>query len=275
MPRAIKQIVFGAGFLVIIGFISFGIYQLWKVEPTCSDQIQNQGEEGVDCGFVCTNTCLDTMSPIDIQSGYLFKMVENDLEKDYDVLFKIRNPNSGFGASEIEYEVNLFDAKNSLFLRKRGFSYILPGQTKYIYEPMIRTEVPARRVELKIISVSWQRLRGLGEEVQFAVRSKDYAANGKPGVFSHASGTIYNNSNLDFDRVDLVVVLFKEDIPVRANKTDLRTFLAGTDRYFEVDWTQSFEAIPDRVDVEANTNVFESFNFINRYGTEEKFQRRY
>jgi hypothetical protein len=210
-----------------------------------------------------------------VQNSYLFKVIENEQDKDYDVLFKIHNANTGFGAPKLEYEINLFDAQNSLFLRKRGFSYILPGQTKFIFEPMIQTEVSARRVELKIVSVNWQRLRGLGEEVGFITRAKEYLTNGKPGIFSYVRGTIFNDSNFDFDRVDLIVVLLKGNVPVRANKTDLRTFLSNTDRYFEVDWVNAFGAVPDRVDIEAHTNVFESYNFIKRYGTEEKFQRRY
>lgn len=277
MPRILKQIVFGSGFLVVLGFIIFGVYQLWQTEPTCADQIQNQGEEGTDCGLVCGNTCLELLAPLEVKNEYLFKIAEGGTDKDYDVLFKIRNPNSRFGASQIAYEVQLFDSQNRLILRKRGFAYIGPGQTKFIFEPTIRTVLPARRAELKIISVDWGRLQGGlgGEEVKFTIRNKEYLSNDKPGVFSHVRGTVFNASNFDFDRVDLVVILFKGEVPLGANRTDLRTFLAQTERYFEVDWIDNFGVVPDRVDIEAGTNIFESYNFIRRYGTPEKFQQFY
>lgn len=276
MPRILKQIVFGSGFLVVFGFLAFGVYYFQQTVPTCSDLIQNQGEEGADCGFVCGNTCLASLASIEIKNEYLFKIAESGQHNDYDVLFKVRNPNTRFGASRIEYEVDLFDSQNELFLRKRGFSYIMPGQTKFIFEPAIRTAIPAKRVELKIIGMDWERLQGVsGEEVNFPVRSKDYLANGKPGIFSHVRGTIFNASNFDFSQVDIIVLLFRGEVPVRANRTDLRTFLAQTERYFEVDWISDFGLVPDRVDVEVSTNVFESYNFIQRYGTPEKFQQLY
>lgn len=276
MPRILKQIVFGSGFLVIFGFLVLGVYYFQQIDPTCSDQIKNQGEEGLDCGFVCGNTCLESLAPIEVKNAYLFKIAESGRNNDYDVLFKIRNPNTRFGASQVEYEVDLFDSQNLLFLRKRGFSYIMPGQTKFIFEPAIQTSLLVKRVELKIIKVGWERLQGVsGEEVSFTLRNKDYLANSKPGVFSHVRGTIFNASNFDFNRVDIIVLLFKGETLIRANRTDLRTFLAQTERYFEVDWISDFGLIPDRVDVEVSTNVFESYNFIQRYGIPEKFQQPY
>lgn len=276
MSRLLKQLIFGIGFLVVLGFIGFGLYTFFQTDPTCFDQIQNQGEEGIDCGFVCGNTCLEALAPVEVQNSYLFKVSETELGNDYDALFKIYNPNTRFGASQLSYEINLFDAKNALFLRKRNFSYILPGQTKYIFEPTILTATPARRAELRIISVDWERLRGgLGQDVQFMVRAKEYVENAKPGVSSHVRGTVFNASDFDFDRVDLVVLLFKGEVPVRANRTDINTFLSQTERYFETDWTSPFGPVPDRVEVEADTNVFKSSNFIRRYGTQEKFQRLY
>ena len=277
MPRILKQLVFGSGFLVVFGFIAFGAYYLWQAEATCSDQIKNQGEEGVDCGFVCGNTCQESILPLEVKNEYIFKIIEDEKNNDYDVLFKIHNPNVRFGAPQIEYEVDLFDSQNDLFLRKRGFSYIMPGQTKFIFEPTIRTAKSAKRAELKIIRIDWERLQGVSddEEIRFEVRSKDYLANDKPGVFSHVRGAIFNASNFDFSLVDVVVVLFKGETPIRANRTDLRTFLSQTERYFEVDWISDFGTAPDRVDVEVGTNVFESYNFIRRYGTPEKFQQLY
>lgn len=278
MPRLVKQFIFGAGYLVIFGFIAFGIYALTRVDPTCLDGIQNQGEEGADCGFVCGNTCLASLAPIEVRESYLFKITEDKATgNDYDVLFKIYDPNPRFGVSRLEYEVNLFDAENELFLRKRGFTYVLPGQTKFVFEPAIRTaDRQARRAELKIVSVIWERLRGgLGEDINFVIRSKQYVENGKPGVFSHVNGTVFNSSDFDFDRVDLAIILFKENRPIRANRTNLNTFLSGTERYFESDWIHPFGPAPDRVEIEATTNVFESYNFIRKYGTPERFQRLY
>ena len=52
-----KQFFYGIIYLVIFGLIGAGIYfALTSKEATCFDGIQNQNEEGVDCGGSC-NTC--------------------------------------------------------------------------------------------------------------------------------------------------------------------------------------------------------------------------
>lgn len=276
MSRVVKQIVIGVGFLVVFGFIGFGIYQLKVKEPTCADGIQNQGEEGIDCGFVCNNTCLDKLGPLEVLKTNILKVADGQDQKDYDVLLYLYNPNTGYGSSNIEYEISLFDADNAILLRKRNFGYILPGQTKYIYEPLLKTKREAKRAELKVTRVEWEKLRGIsGESVNFMVKGKEFFYDQKPGVFGFVRSSVYNSSNFDFDRVDIVVMLYKTGNLIGANRTDLRTFASKTERTFEVDWPASLSAIPDRIDLEINTNVFNSANFIKNYGTQEKFQQLY
>lgn len=275
MPRILKQVIYGIGFLVILGFIAFGVYIWLQVVPSCHDKIQNQGEEGVDCGLICGNTCPEAIVPLEVKSAVLFKVAESQGSKDFDVLAEIYNPNARFGASQVEYEVKLFDVNNSLFLRKRSISYILPQQKKFIYEPLIRTPVEAKRTELRIVRVEWERLRGLGGAAKFEIRGQQYLTDGKPGVFSRVNGTVFNASDFDFDRVDVVIVALGNGLPIQANRTDLRTFVSRSERFFEADWLNQFSPIPDQIVVEVYTNVFESSNFIRRYGTQEKFQQLY
>ena len=71
MPRILKQLVFGSGFLVVFGFIAFGAYYLWQAEATCSDQIKNQGEDAVDCGGPCIKRCPFTPIPRTINKKVL------------------------------------------------------------------------------------------------------------------------------------------------------------------------------------------------------------
>jgi len=47
--RLVKQLIYGFVFAAFLFFIGFSAYNSWfKPAPTCSDGIQNQGEEGVD-----------------------------------------------------------------------------------------------------------------------------------------------------------------------------------------------------------------------------------
>ena len=58
-------------------------------------------------------------------------------------------------------------------------------------------------------------------------------------------------------------------------KTDIRTFVAKSERGFNVAWPFALSRNVARQDVEASTNLFENSNFIKSYGSPEKFQKFY
>lgn len=273
MDRFFKQLLFAIIFLAILGAVGFGVYKLAKEEPTCFDKIQNQTEEGVDCGAVCGNICLSSLKPVEVKSSYLLKIKEEGGWLDHDALFRVYNPNTQFGSSRVEYELAILDNQGISLLNKIGWFYILPGQTKYIYEPLLKTKSPGQRAELRITKIDWQKLTGVfSEDAKFVARSKDYFTGDQPGIFSRVSGTIFNVSDFDVDRVEVVAVLFKDGQPIGAGRTTLTTFQAKTDRFYEITWVAPVP-VPDRVEVEAQTNVFANSNFLRKYGTPEKFQQ--
>lgn len=282
MTRSGKQVVFGLIFVVAATLLVFGIYRWSEPVPTCFDKIQNQQEEGVDCGKVCGNTCLQSLQPIRVLSSNLFKVSELNGQIDYDALFRVYNPNTHFGSANVEYSLRILNLNGdtiSSILSKTGSFYILPGQTKYVYEPLLevaKTSAGKDTVTLEITKIDWQKLEGVfDEDVKLVIRSKEFFADGKPGISARVTGTVFNSSDFDINRVDVIVALFKNNALIAANRTDIRTLIAGSDRFFEVDWFSPVSETPDRVDVEANTNVFQDSNFIRRYGTQEKFQQLY
>src|SRR3989344_1402709 len=275
MLRILKQFVFGIFFVAVFGGVGFWIYHTVTYhEPTCFDKIQNQGEEDVDCGLICGNVCLSLLKPLEVRESYLFK-IKDEVGglADYDGLFQVTNLNTKFGAEAVNYELSIVDSVGASLLKKTGQFYILPGQTKYIYEPTLRTRSSAVRAELKITTPVWQELTGIfREDVGFTVKSKDYIVNDRPGIFSRVNGIMFNASDFDFDRVNVVVVLFKDGQPVGAGSTILTTFPAKSDRFYEITWVNPLPT-PDRVEIEANTNVFENSNFLRKYGIPERFQQ--
>ncbi len=276
MSRGLKQLIFGLIFVVVFGAVGFWVYKSFQPTLTCFDKIQNQGEEGVDCGKVCGNTCLESLLPIKVLDSRLFKIRDINGKMDYDALFRVSNPNTQFGSGNTEYELKVLDSQGNTLVSKNDSFYILPGQTKYIYEPLLKTSGPASSVELKITKVDWQKLQGIfSQQVKLVVRSKDYFLNNKPGVFSRVTGDVFNSSDFDLDKVDVVVVIFKNNTPIGVNRTDTRTLATQSDRFFEVDWVSPISETPDRIDVEATTNIFENSNFLRKYGIPEKFQQLY
>lgn len=268
--RLQKQVFIAFIFIIIFGAIGLGIYNSFQVKPTCFDNIQNEKEEGVDCGLLaCGKTCEPSIMPITVSLIKLFRVANGD----YDFIAQVSNPNFNYGAPEISYNLILLDQNNSEVSRQNGQFYILPGQTKYIVTISLKSPTDLSSAKLEIKSAKWEKIDLPDGGVTFALQAKDF----KQGTNrSDLSGILFNNSNFDFDRVEVSAILFDDSGNVLGvNETDIRTFLSKSRRGFSVFWPFPINGQVTRTDIEASTNLFKNSNFIKSYGTQEKFQKFY
>ncbi len=260
--RLQKQLVIGLVFILILGGIGYGIYSGLASKVSCIDGIQNGKEEGLDCGILaCGKTCEPAIMPIQIISSQLFKTGQGD----YDFVAQIYNPNTFYGASRVEYSVDPFNY--------RGFTYVLPGQTKWLVLTALQSSTEVGELNLIINNAQWEKLDMPDNTISFVLKRKDYFQVQKG---SELDGVLYNDSNYDFDKIDVAVILFDDTGSiVGVNKTDIRTFVSKSERGFNVVWPFVLSGNVMRQDVEASTNLFENSNFIKSYGSQEKFQKFY
>lgn len=248
MPRLLKQIIIVAIFFIIIGSIVYFSFIKNSIEPSPTPSVFIQ--------------------PLEIISQNILRVADLD----YDFLIKIKNPNLDFGATNISYEVSIFGKDGNLIDVKRGSINLLPGQTRYEIISSIKYNQEISNIVFKTTNADWQKLKDYIPESLFLVKNQEYLELGQE--YPKLRGTLFNNSNFDFDRVDVYIVLFGENNRVLAvNKTDIRTFLARTDRFFEVRWLKLFKDEVRQVQIEAYTDVFRNENFIKEYGTQENFQK--
>lgn len=267
--RLIRRIIIAGVFLAVFALTGFGIKKAVTPAPNCMDGIMNGEEEGIDCGlFACGIYCEPDLDPPQVVSTKLISADKND----YDFVAEIKNPHQQFGASEVEYELVLFNGDNMEIDKEEGVFYILPGQTKYLILTHITTQKNIGRTDFNIKSATWQRIDSL-EGLNFVVRNNKYTdLGGSNGSVLDAS--ILNDSDFDFDMVyiDVVLVDSKGDI-IAVNKSDIRTFLARTERSFRVVWPFKINGSVNRIDIFPSTNLFENSNFIKAHGSSvEKFQ---
>ena len=251
MPRLLKQTIIAAIFLAAAGSLVYFSF------------IKDDSAALPDPAA--------SVQPLLILSKQILKV--GDL--DYDFVAEIKNPNLDFGAAEIYYELSFFDYSNGLVASRTGMTYLLPGQTRHEIVSPIRTAQEIGSVELKINNVVWEKLDDFVPQNLFLVKGKSYLPLSAGGGSSKLTATLFNNSSFDFDRVDIFAVLLnqKEEI-LAVGRTDIRTMLAKTDRFFEIKWMSSpDEAV--RAEVYPYTDVFKNENFIKEHGTQEKFQRFY
>lgn len=270
VDRLFKQIVIGVIYITLFAGIGYGVKRLLVVEPTCFDRIQNQGEERADCGVVCGNLCDPVTMPLEVESVQLFPAGKGLV----DVLVLLTNPNGVYGSGKISYELIFKDAQG-LELKDNKYSgqfYIMPAQRRYLVISSLPVSADAETASIDIKDVAWVKVN-IAEmpQIDFVLRREEYKDLGTVGAVFE--GVIQNNSDFDFAKIDISIILLDESgQPIAVNSTDVRTLLSREERYFKVQWSVPVPDSASRI-VDSATNAFLNENFIKKYGSSEKFQQ--
>jgi len=262
MQRHLKQITIALVYLLLLLVVVGVIYLIVRPSlPACDDGIQNQGEVDIDCGGPCSSCPWQLREDLEIIFNKAIKTKDNYV----DLVARIKNLNSGWGAELFSYSFDLYDSENNLIISHEGASYILPLETRYIIEQRVLAREEISNVEFKITDINWQELVDY-EGIELLIRNLEFKQSEDSGQLI---ATLENNSSYDLDKIDVYAVLFdKESKVLGAGKLELRTVLSKERRYFEINWFFPIKGEVKEVDVVAKTNVFLDENFMRRYGKE-------
>ncbi len=183
--RLSKQLAYGSFYgAVMLGVLIFVYFSFIRSGPSCMNNRMDAGEEGVDCGGICSTTCLPgSLRTIEVVDNVkLFRSNPRTLE----VLAKIQNANSEFAAPSFTYTLEVRDADGTLVDTITGQSFIYAADVKYL--AFIKngiTYTPAY-VDLTVQSPTWVKaekyqrptLSGIQDQI-FDVTSSTIAVSGK------------------------------------------------------------------------------------------------
>jgi len=205
--------------------------------PSCTDGVQNQGEEGVDCGGACTRLCVQpNVSTLWSRSVAVAPGV-------YHAVALIKNPDTS-AAGTFPYTVSLFDAENILVATREGSFTILPGEIAPLFEANIITgeRVPVRTF-VDIGPGVFDRM----ERVSPPVRSLSFNVNEKTGV---VTATVENQTLFPIDDVVVTALLYDSTgLLVRASETLVERLEARERRTLVFTWQEPFEKKPAEIDI--------------------------
>lgn len=265
MDRTIKQLIIGTIFLVLIGVVGFGIYRIFFPAPTCSDGIQNQTEEGVDCGAICGKLCAPAVQTLQLQ---LTQAVSLGMDK-YDIVVQVRNPNGIYGSSRVPYTISVQPADGSAVQQFSGTFYIMPGQSRFLIEPSVHASGGMPTIQFQLGEPTWGQVDEKPLEVTFPIKRESY----KIGTSHDYEAIVLNDSNYDFQTVDIAVVVSDTvGTVVAVNRTNVNTMSAHEERYFKVSWPSPVPSNTANIRVEATTDLFANDNFLKTHGVHEPFQ---
>jgi len=269
--RVFKQIMIIIGYLVFFGVVCFGVYYVFiRVTPTCSDGKQNQDETGIDCGGACAKQCELPLNAKDIVTSEVAFVLGG--QNSYDVLAKIYNPNDIAGASRFAYTLTLRDAAGTIIAEKSGTSFILPQETKYLFEFHLATGARPVQATMEISQVVWERFQGYAERPQVTVVQQAYDRIQSGPGFGVATGLVVNDSPYDFRSLLVKVVL--RDVsgrPLAINSTEMLTMLSKEQRDFRLVWPTVFPGEVKSFEMFVDADVYHAGNFIKQSSSTTPF----
>jgi hypothetical protein len=263
--RIIKRIIIISVYVIIFVLLATAVYYLFRTKPTCTDKIQNQGEEGIDCGGPCAKC-----EPIpDIENIKIIQkaVIPASFGK-YDALVKINNPNVQFGVASFGYSFDFSDENGTIVAKKEGLGFILPAETKNILAFNIELAKAPVNFEFRIKSFEWQKFLEY-EEPDITVYGKEFSFISDGSGFAQLKAKIQNKSGYDFRKITTkAVVKNKDGIPVAVNRTDNNDIKVNEEREVIFRWSSPFSQDIDAqdIEIEPEVDVFSSDNFMKKYG---------
>lgn len=272
LSRGPKRFVIASAYSLIIVLLAVGVYYaFFKAPETCSDNRQNQDEQGTDCGGVCQAVCKEVVVGTDLQIAEV-AFVEGG-NGQYDVLGKVYNPNDEIGAASFTYIAELKDGSGNVLAMRSGKSYILPQENKYILELNLAAQSSPVTVSIRISEVEWAKFSGYQEKPAINIYQKRYGPISSGAGFGEAYGLLSNESSYDFRSIIVRVILRDGDgKPLAFNTTEMRTVRSREERDFRLVWPSAFPGTVEKVEMEVDADVYHSDNFMRQYLPGGKFQ---
>lgn len=257
----IKQIFIAFVFILIISLIIFLIYYLiGRPRPSCFDGIQNQNEEGIDCGGIC-NSC-EKVHPKEINVLWIKSI---DVSNDFcNIVAKIKNNNQNYGSGNVSYTFKVYNSNGNLIGEQTGVTFILPNETKYIIQLKVNVSDTIEKITLDFDSIKWEQ--PLKETSQLFISQKEYIIFGEGQPYSQVKGILINKNDLSFSKVYISILLFgSEQQLLEINTTEINDLLAGQERSFIANWFKKTSNQVTSVEIVAETNIFDPLNIIKIY----------
>jgi len=272
MNRSTKRFtIMGIYGVIIITFIGL-IISLIISKPTCFDGKQNQKEENIDCGGPC-KACAEDLIGKDlvVKSTHVVYGGENK----YDIVANIHNPNALYGGETVNYTLEVVDSNGKSLASRNGKTFILPNENKYIIEVGMETAQEPSSVKLSINDVKWVKFTEF-DSPQILVKNQRFGLVENSSNYAEAFGLVSNDSPYDFHNVMINVILEDErGVPIAVNKTEMRTLDSDSQREFRLIWPHKFPGTIKSSKMQAETNIFDSLNFMKKHLPGGQYQNLY
>ena len=232
MRRKITIILTMITIAVFIG--TAAVFFLFHNPPSCDDGVQNGQELGVDCGGLCANACAERPRPLLDVWTRAFPLAEGV----YAAVAYIENQNENWYVPSVQYEIVLYDNRQSIITRASQRTLIMPNGVTPIFVPHILTGASA------VASASFR----FTEEPRFVPRPEphrftvsDITTDIRDNTPPRVSAVVRNDGDVTAEGSDFVVIVYDEDgVAIAASRTFEEYIPPGESRRIQFTWVYPF-----------------------------------
>lgn len=225
--------------LVIIGIAVFAF--VYKV-PSCTDNTQNQGEQGVDCGGPCTYLCTAQLDAPTVLFARGLALPGSRT----DVIAYIQNPNKRAEAKGVPYVIELHAADATLIARSLGFIDLPAGETVPLF---VRAAVQGSSVARAFVRVDTEKIAWTSVKAEYRV-PRAIETTMMEGVNPRVSAKLANETYSPMYNVRAVVVVYdSQGTAIAASETLVPAIAAQSSVPVTFTWNESFIYAPARFEI--------------------------
>lgn len=212
--------------------------------PSCSDGVQNQGENGIDCGGPCAYLCTDLEKPPTI-------LFTNVLETNgrTDIIALVENKNIDAAAKNVKYDVSLY-GEGQIFLQKIvGTTDLPPRTTVPIYIPGMTAgnqKIVSAFLNIEASSPQWFHLSAGSITLPTVMNATQTGTPKAPRI----QAILANPMSIKMFNVQVIVLVrdINKNI-IAASRTVIPAIPAQGNATAIFTWNEAFSGVPASIEV--------------------------
>ena len=239
--RLIILAIVGTVAVIVLGTIAFFIF---NKPASCVDGKQNQDEEGIDCGGVCTHLCTARVVPPVVSFVRELRQPNGRT----DIIAYIKNPNPAAAAKNVRYTVELYGTDQAVIVTKDGVLDLAPGVEVPVYIPNFfsgNQQVDKAFLSFDETSFQWFR-REVPPLIPVVQNAQIIGTTETPRI----SATISNPFVTSLRSIKLVATVFNEEgNAIAASQTVVPELVPQGSTQVVFTWNAPFVDAVSRIDV--------------------------
>ncbi len=224
-----RRVQYGAGFLVMVGLVSFGVYKTYIYAPgNCFDGVMNNDEAGVDCDGSCVRMCAASVMQPTVLWAKSFEISAGQ----YNAVAYVENKNQLAATPVLEYTFEFFNGSKKIG-EKKGTTVLPPNSIYPIFEGRLAFTEDVTNTTLTLTTPELWVPATLGRE-QFKTSNLDLkAVDTEPRLTVSLENTALTKAN----GIEVVATLFNSfGEPITASQTYIDSFEGRSRRDIVFTW---------------------------------------